>query len=369
MVERDRQLLTQRGLQVDQYVVDNPATPLASARALVQAPWNARAAHAVVAQARRTAPDVVHVHNTWFSLSPSVVTALWRAGFPVVMTLHNFRTSCINALLLRDGQPCTLCVGDHPWHGVWHRCYRDSAVLSSLAAAAVVQPRLAHTWHKAVAAFIALDESMVPLLAPGGIPSAKIAIRRNWAPDPGPRRAAPSQGSEVLFVGRLSHEKGVDLLLEAWRRAAPPGLTLAVCGDGPMRAWAEGQRVPGVSIRGPVDEDVLQQQMLTARALVFPSVCYEAGPLAPIEAAAAGLPTIISSRVGFSSRVEEHGAGWSAPAGDVQALAAALSRLGDGAQLDEAGKAARVMYEQSHSDRASYESLLEVYERVVPAQG
>jgi glycosyltransferase involved in cell wall biosynthesis len=107
--------------------------------------------------------------------------------------------------------------------------------------------------------------------------------------------------------------------------------------------------------------------MLAARALVFPSVCHEAGPLAPIEAAAAGLPMIVSSRVGVAHHVEESRAGWTVPPGDVAALADALARLSDGAALDAAGLCARAMYEGSHSDAAAYDSLLEVYERVRPA--
>jgi glycosyltransferase involved in cell wall biosynthesis len=363
VVEREHALLSAHGQQVTQFLVDNPTGAVASARALAQSAWNASAARRVVAQARRDRADVVHVHNTWFSLSPSVVRALARAGFPVVMTLHNFRTTCLNGLLLREGRTCTLCVGTHPGPGVRHRCYRDSAPLSIAAAAAIEVPRRRHVWQKDVDAFLVLDESAVPLLVAGGIPEERMVVRRNFSADPGPRADMPSRSSEVLYAGRLSEEKGVQVLLEAWPRVSSQGLTLSLCGDGPLFDRIARAQIPGVRLRGRVDRDTVQEEMLSARALVFPSICQEAGPLAPIEAAAAGLPTIISSRVGISGRMQQSGAGWSVPPDDATALAAALGRLSDAA-VDDAGRAARRLYEEDHTGAVAAASLIDVYEMV-----
>jgi glycosyltransferase involved in cell wall biosynthesis len=365
VVERERALLVRGGQQVTQVLVDNPTGALASARALAQSAWNVRAARRVVAQARRDRADVVHVHNTWFSLSPSVVHALSQAGFPVVMTLHNFRTTCLNGLLLREGRTCTLCVGTHPGPGIRHRCYRESAVLSAAAAAAVEMPRLRHVWQKDVAAFLVLDESAVPLLASGGIPQDRMVVRRNSSADPGPRANAPSRSDEVLYAGRLSEEKGVDVLLEAWPRLRQQGLTLLLCGDGPLLDQVVRAQVPGVRVLGRVDRATVQESMLSARALVFPSICHEAGPLAPIEAAAAGLPTIISSSVGVSRRLERSGAGWSVAPGDAADLAGALGRLADAAAVDDAGRAARLLYEEAHTDAVATASLIDVYQAAI----
>jgi glycosyltransferase involved in cell wall biosynthesis len=369
VVERERMLLLARGHEVTQHVVDNPTGTVASARALAQAAWNVPAARRVVAQARHDRAEVVHVHNTWFSLSPSVVRSIARAGFPVVMTVHNFRTTCLNGLLLRDGRSCTLCVGSHSGPGIRHRCYRNSAVLSAVAATAVEVPRLRHVWQDDVNAFIVLDESVRPLLASGGIPSDRMVVRRNSAADPGPRPLPPSLSDDVLYAGRLSEEKGVRVLLEAWRRSPDRGLTLSLCGDGPLRAELEQAQVPGVHVVGRVDAATLRDRMLSARALVFPSICHEAGPLAPIEAAAAGLPTLISSSVGVSARLEQAGAGWSVPADDPVALAEAFERLTDAAGVDKAGRAARLAYEESHTDEVASTALVEIYERALAETG
>jgi glycosyltransferase involved in cell wall biosynthesis len=364
VVERERALLVERGHHVTQHVVDNPTSASGSARALAQSPWNPSAARRVVAQARHDRADVVHVHNTWFSLSPSVLRGLARASFPVVMTLHNFRTACLNANLLRDGRSCTLCVGRHPWPGIRHRCYRDSTVLSVAAAATIEVSRTRNVWRDDVDTFLVLDETVVPLLASSGIPRARMVVRRNSAPDPGPRAAPPSDGNEVLYAGRLSEEKGVAVLLEAWRAAPDQGMTLLLCGDGPLLDTVAGARVPGVRVLGRVDPATLRGHMLSARALVFPSICHEAGPLAPIEAAAAGLPVVISSSVGVSGRLERARAGWSVAPDDAGALAGALARLGEDALVDDAGRAARQLYEEAHTDDIAAASLVAVYEAV-----
>ena len=367
VVERERALLAARGHQVTQHIVDNPTSAGGSARALVQSPWNMGAARQVVGQARHHRADVVHVHNTWFSLSPSVLHALARASFPVVMTLHNFRTACLNANLLRDGRSCTLCVGRPPWSGIRHRCYRDSAVLSVAAAATIEMSRIRNVWREDVDTFLVLDETVVPLLAASGIPEERMVVRRNSAADPGPRATPPSECNEVLYAGRLSEEKGVAVLLEAWRAAPDRGMTLSLCGDGPLLDSVQRARGPGVRVLGRVDPATLRSHMLSARALVFPSICHEAGPLAPIEAAAAGLPVVISSSVGVSRRLEQAHAGWSVAPGDAGALADALNRLADAALVDDAGRAARRLYEGAHTDDVAAASLVAVYEAVVAA--
>lgn len=356
----ERALLHERGHEVCSLTVANPEAAWATVRTTLKAPWNRTAARAVTEQAMRFRPDVVHVHNTWYALSPSIFPALSALRFPVVTTLHNFRTTCINALLMRDGEPCELCVGNGPGPGVRHRCYRGSAVLSSIAAATVVTARRRHVWE-VVSRFVVLDEGAVPPLVAGGIPIDRITVRPNFVPDPGARERPPSAGDEVVFAGRLSPEKGAEVLLDAWQADGPTGLRLTFYGDGPLRQALEGRHVRGVRFAGMVDAAELTAALLRARALVFPSTCREAGPLAPIEAAAAGLPLVISRDVGMAANVERRGAGWSVLRGDRKALAGALGRLVDDEAVDRAGAAARWLYLDRHGTEAAIRSLETIY--------
>jgi glycosyltransferase involved in cell wall biosynthesis len=363
-VEEDRRLLASGGHVVEQCIVGNPDHALAAAGALLRAPWNPAAARAVVARAHAFRADVVHVHNTWFALSPAVISALAAEGFPVIVTLHNFRSACANGLLQRNGLPCDLCVGSHAAHAVLHRCYRGSALLSVPAALTVTVARRRQVWQRDVSRFFALEESAIPTLIAGGVPGDRVTLRCNSVPSAKPRNLRPSVSDTVVYVGRLSPEKGPQVLLEAWRRSAPQGLRLQIYGDGPLRSSLEETHVPGVTFMGRVERDVILSSLQSARALVFPSTCREAGPLAPLEAAAAGTPIVISDLVGMAGHVASAGAGWSYAADDVGGLAGALRRLRDPAIVDLAGASALQLHADRYSPRAALATLEAVYQQV-----
>ncbi len=367
-VEADRRLLEEGGHTVGQFLVENPRGVGSATGAILRAPWNSSSARQALDHARSFRPDIVHVHNTWFALSPAVISTLSTASYPVLVTLHNFRTVCANGLLQRGGRPCSLCVGSHAGHAVIHRCYRGSAVLSASAALTIELARRRGVWGGKVDEFFVLEESAVPPLVAGGIPEDRITIRPNFVSDAEPRAATPSTSSDVVFVGRLSPEKGPDLLLDAWRRATPAGLRLRVYGDGPLRPLLETTGAPQVSFMGRVPPAEIRRALGTARALVFPSTCREAGPLAPLEAAAAGLPIVMSDSVGMSGRVAGAGAGWSFPSGDPGALAARLAQLRDNAAVDRAGAAALAMHERYYSPNRALHELESAYRRAYVRQ-
>ncbi len=158
----------------------------------------------------RTAPEIVHVHNTFPLISPAVFSEVAARRLPVVATLHNFRTTCVNAQLFRDGEPCELCVGRGPWRGVLHRCYRRSAAASMPLAASIAFHRLRGTWTYDVSRFIALAQFARDRFVTSGIPGDRIDVIPNFVPRPAERRKGP--GDYFLFLGRITVEKGLDLL-------------------------------------------------------------------------------------------------------------------------------------------------------------
>jgi glycosyltransferase involved in cell wall biosynthesis len=354
-------LLTQAGHQVIPYVAENPVGAGPTASAMLASPWNPAAARRLRAAARRARPDVAHVHNTWFALTPSVVAALDGIGVPVVATLHNYRLICANASLFRDGRPCEDCVGTHPWHGVQHRCYRGSAVSSAAVAATISLNRAVGTWDRHVGLFLALNDFARDRFVAGGLPADRVWVKPNSVADPGPRPGPPSGSRTVLFAGRLTPEKGAGVLLEAWRRLAPAGLELVVAGDGPMRAELERRPPPGVRFLGQLDPAAVQGWMLRSRALVFPTWLYEGQPMSVLEAFAAGLPVLASRLGGNAELVGALGDGWLAPARDPAALAERLADLADDASVDQAGAAARRLYEERFAERHNLRALEAAY--------
>lgn len=360
VVRAEATLLRAGGHEVVEYHVQNPTGAVEASAAMALASWNPLTARAVRAQVERAQPDVAHVHNTWFTLSPSVHRALAAAGIPAVMTLHNFRLQCVNGLLLRDGQVCEDCVGTHPWRGVIHRCYRQSFASSAVGASTIALNRRLGTWDH-VAIFLVMTEFGRERAVASGLPAERVVVKPHVVPDPGPRQAPPSTSTTVRFVGRLSEEKGLDTLLAAWAAAAPEGLQLELIGDGPMRPELERRRSEGVDLVGPLPPAEVTRRMLSARALVFPSVWYETFGLVVAEAAAAGLPVLASDLGGTPELVGGGTGGWLVKAGDASAWASALTILNDGRALDSAGLAGRRIYEARLSPAIGLSRLESIY--------
>jgi glycosyltransferase involved in cell wall biosynthesis len=173
----------------------------------------------------------------------------------------------------------------------------------------------------------------------------------------------------VLFVGRLAYQKGIDVLLAAWRRLGPTGLELAVVGDGPQQAELERRPVPGVRLDGRLDAAAVRARMLAGRALVFPSRSYEVQPLVVLESLAAGLPVLASDLGGMPELLEPLGPGWLAPAGEPSGWAAALDRLTDAEGVEQASERARAHYEEAFTPAAAIAALETAYDWAQRAAG
>jgi glycosyltransferase involved in cell wall biosynthesis len=359
-VAADCALLRDSGHHVVLHEAVNPTGRVAAARALAVAPWNASAVRAIGVRIRELQPDIVHVHNTWFALGPAPLRQIRDAGIPMVMTTHNFRLVCVAGTLFRDGHLCEECVGTHPWRGVLHRCYRDSAAASLASAVTIATHRAAKTWD-GVSVYLAPSAFIRDRLVLGGVPMDRVRVRSNHAPDPGPRVMAPSKSSIVLVVGRLTAEKGVDVLVDAWARHRPGHLELVLVGEGPLRDSLEARAVPGVRFTGQLDRSAVDGLMQRARWLAVPSRTPEVQGLAVIEAMAAGLPTLVTDSGALPEAVD-HDPSFLVPVGASPAdWSTALATMSD-STLDDAGHKARDRYLVRHTPAAVLTSLLEAYE-------
>ena len=357
----EAEVLRRAGHELITYTAHNPQAAVPAAASLVVSAWNPVAARNVRAVAERVRPDVAHVHNTWFALSPSVIAALDGAGVPVVMTLHNYRLLCVNASLFRDGRPCEDCVGTHPWHGVRHRCYRGSVGGSAAVACAISVNRALGTWRRHVRLFLALNEFARDRFIRGGLPPERVRVKPNFVADPGPRAVPPSRSRSVLYVGRLESKKGVDVLLEAWRRRQPAGLELVVIGDGPLRDVLARRAPLGVRFEGWLAPDAVRRWLLQARALVFPTLLYEGQPMSILESCAAGLPVLASRLGGNAELLRPAGPEWLVGSGDPDAWARALGVLDDSARVDQVGGVLRQLYERRFNEHEGRRLLEAAY--------
>jgi glycosyltransferase involved in cell wall biosynthesis len=361
VVAADARILRSAGHTVTQYMVPNPTKGLETGMRLGLSLWNPAAGRRFRRQLEVAKPDIVHIHNTWFSLTPSVAYEARRAGVPVVMTLHNYRLSCATGQFFRNGSECTDCLRGSAFNGLLHRCYQHSFTASAFAAANTGIHRQLDTWNKNVDRFICLSEFAKALFVEAGIPEEKLHVRHNCVADPGERPAPASKSRQLAYIGRLSGEKGVRGLLEAWRLARVEGVELLVVGDGPEREALKAMRVPGVLVTGPVDHRAVLETLCSVRCLLLPSLWFEGEPMIVVEALAAGTPVLASNLGGIPELLGHGSAGWLTKARDVGAWRSSLQNLSHNADVDAKSRAARDRYLARHTPSAGLKSLVDIY--------
>lgn len=356
VVESEVALLQEAGHDVRLVTVSNDdiSGPVASAKAFIKAPFDPARARWIRNMIERYGIDVVHVHNAFPLLTPAVHIGASAAGAAVVQTLHNYRLFCANALLLRDGKVCELCVGGRSWPALEHRCYRGS-LPGTLAVVRMQRQMRAQRWRDSVDQFVALTGFAAGKLAEAGLPADRISVKPNFcAASPAPLTSR--QG--FLFVGRLSPEKGVHILLEAWRQL--PDLHLTVVGDGPDSAALRKGAPHNVNFTGPLSSADVQKCMEAAAALVMPSVWYEGFPMTVVEAYASGLP-VIASRIGSLAEVVRHGeTGLLFEPGSASSLVSTV-RGADQIQLTRMQATTLAEYRLHYTPERNLDTLLSIY--------
>lgn len=309
-----------------------------------------------------TRPDIVHVHNFFPLLSPSIYGVCNAHAVPVVQTLHNYRTICANAMLTRENAPCELCVAGSPYQGVRHRCYRDSAVATLPLARMIAANRAAGTWQRRVDRFIALTDFARSRFLAAGFPADKVVTKPNFVADPGPPATSrdAGDGGFALFVGRLAAEKGIETLMRAWETLDVP---LVVAGDGPMRPLVDASASAQITAIGWKTSAEVATEMTRARFLVMPSTWYEGFPMTLVEAFALGRPVLVS-RLGSMAEVVEDGFnGLHVNPGDPVDWAAKVRWAYEHPQdMAVMGDNARRLYEQRYTAQHNYDMLMRIYE-------
>jgi len=325
--------------------------------------WNRQTYEELRELIARERPDVVHCTNIFPLISPAVYDAADQAGVAVVQALRNYRLMCPNALFFRDGRVCEDCLGKPiPWPAVAHTCYQHSRVVSAGTVAMLTMHRARRVWTRKVDLYFAPSEFTRRKYVEAGLPADRIAVKPNCVdPDPGP---GEGKGGYVVFVGRLSREKGVETLLEAWEKLSLDA-GLRVVGDGPladdvMRAAARDRRIEWLG-RQPMRE--VLRIVGDAACLVMPSLWYETFGRAIVEAFSRGTPVVVSGLGAMAELVDDGRTGFHARPGDAADLAAKLERiLVDGEARARMRVAAREEYLRKFTADPNHDRLMEIYE-------
>ena len=361
VVEAEVSLLREHGHEVEMYRQHNDAlNHMPRALAAISTVWSRRSAGDIDALCEHFKPEVIHVHNTFPLISPSLYWAAGKRHVPVVQTLHNFRLLCPQAIFLRDGKICEDCIGKLPWRSVTRKCYRESAAQSAVVAGMLSAHRALGTYRDRVTRYIALNRFARDKYVEGGLPAARFRIKPNFVSS----AAAPTWENRRggLYVGRLSSEKGLEVLAAA---AGPSdGAPLEVIGGGPLEALA--REAFGARYLGYLPLEEIMARMGRARFLVLPSICYENSPRTIVEAFSCGLP-VIASRLGALADIVRDGAtGLLFNAGDAADLAAKIAWAeSHPEQMLHMGRAAREEYETQYTPQRNHALLMDIYEDAI----
>lgn len=365
-VRREVSLLARHGQDVTTLLFANAGSPLESSLALLRSARNRVSEERLAETIGNFAPDLVHFHNVWFRGSYSLPSVARSMGVPVVSSLHNFRHICASGDFFRDGSPCTDCLTGSSISAVKHRCYRSSAIGSAIAARNVVKGQRGVVVAEVSDRLLVLSSKAISLYLQAGVPSSKIVKVNNFVEEPPTRMGRPSESKTYLFVGRDSPEKGLSLLLDAWRIFVTgyPNYRLLLAGVGGERAFP-----PGVRALGTLSRDRVTELMLSARGLVFPSICFENQPLVVLEAFAAGIPVVTHMGNSAAEIVGPAWAGKVVPLAQPSDFAIALADLTHDRTVNELGTNARQAYFASYTPKVKIAELEALYQGVIDETG
>ncbi len=405
--------------------------------------WNGETYREFRKLLRKEKPNIVHCHNTFPLISPSIYWACAKENVPVVQTLHNYRLLCLNAFLFRKKNTRDLAWSSPPnphhppptvhrleiceaclrksikWPGIWHKCYRNSRAGSLVVALMLLLHKLIGTWSKKVTTYIVLSEFQKQKMMEGYFPVEKILVKPNFIQiiekdshnnaQEGDFNESNESQSDVLtsdsdltcgkpyalFVGRLSAEKGCDVLIHAWKLFCkkiehlqgekinsddPSSIDnnqlstrdnrpqLIIVGDGPKRELLQilatsNQQPTAIHFLGHKPKSEVLSLMRNAQFLIFPSIWYETFGLTVVEAGLQKKASLISDQSVVATFVKDRKTGVLFKTGFVNDLANKIEwAFTHPNEMQEMGKKAWQCFDEKYSAKTSYKQLIEIYQ-------
>ena len=306
-------------------------------------------------------PDVVHVHNYFPLISPSIFYCCFFKNVPVVHTLHNFRAICPTAILAFKGRINERSVRGSAFWTVIDRVYKNSYFGSFSLYAMVSFHKKFRTWQRCVTRFICLTEFSKQKYIEAGWPSEKLSVKPNFVNYPGTPKHSGKKGA--IYVGRLSEEKGIQILLDAWNNISYP---LTVVGDGPLKEAILKQSNPNVHYVGFKNSSEVIQLLESAAFIVMPSTCYEGLPMVLIEAFSVGTPAIVSNIGGMKEVVQDKYSGLHFNVAESEDLFRQVNKLiADPQLLVTLSEGAKQSYFNNYDEKSNYCTLMNIYQLAI----
>lgn len=362
VVHEEIKLLKDNGITTDLLAFSNEKSSLLN---VLQMAFNINAYKKTLQRIKEFEPDIIHIHNLHFAASPSVVYAIKKSNVSFVMTLHNYRLICPSALLFYNGKSFLNSIRKiFYWKAIQNRVYRNSYPLTFLLSITIKMHQLAGTWKNAKK-IIVLNQSSKNIFENSSINAGenKFILKPNFCAAP---QIIPKNTSDnFLYVGRLSAEKGIDLLLNVF---AKNGYTLNIAGDGPFKEKVVdyATRFSNIKFLGLVNKDQVFSLMKSCTALVFPSIWPEGMPLTIIEALACGMPVITSKSGAMLDMITDEFDGLYFETGNEEdlKLKTQLWRNLSEERKNQFRKNALISYNKKYTPEENFKQLINIYNTV-----
>lgn len=363
VVTEELKLLKANGVEVEMLQFTNDKKML---RNIMQMPFNFSSYKKTLKKIQAFNPDIVHIHNLHFAASPSVVYAVTKTKKPFVCTLHNYRLLCPSAILFHRGRPFLNSINKaFPWKAVAGGVYKNSRLLTFWMALSMQVHHWAKTWQRCNR-FIVLSNYARHLFLTSKLMlrEEQVVVKPNFCSVP--KLPPPDPGRHFLFVGRLSEEKGIRLLLTVFSTLS---YKLKIAGDGPLKeeVMTICTKHSNIEYVGSLQKEALFSVMANASVLLFPSIWFEGMPLTIIEAFAIGTPVIASRLGAMDDMVIPHHNGLHFEAGSIQGLKDVIEEWQHLSQNEKEvyRRNAVDTYNDFYTPQKNAEQLLSIYATVI----
>lgn len=369
--KREGALLENHGHQVIRYNPSNDGFyemgSIGKLYTALQIPWSVSAARHIREFVKKEKPDIAHVHNFFPLISPSVYHTLKAEGIPVIQTLHDFRFLCVTAFFMRDGNICEECKGGSVFRSIWHGCFKGSRIGTIPVALMLKLNQYLDTFRKRIDAYICLTKFQKKIFAEACFDENKLYVKPNFVEDISDGNKI-IKGDYAVFVGRLGEEKGVKILIEAWRTLQE--VPLKIIGDGPdgdkSKKMVSDFGIKNIEFLGFRPHGECMRVLDGANFLVMPSIGYETFGLTIIEAFSQGKPVIASNLGAMADLVIDNKTGLLFNPGNPNDLGDKVRWLWENPdECKRLGQNARREYEAKYTPEKNYEMLMEIYRGVI----
>lgn len=366
---REKDLLEKHGDEVFFYTRDNKETDsynlIQKINFFCETIYSRRTEENIKNIIRDFKPDVAYTHNIFPLISPSVYHTLHKEQIPCVQNVQDYRWLCPNGVFFINNRVCERCKNGAYWNAVRFKCFRNSFLLSGLYATTISINRYRGVFKK-VDAFLCTTEFNKKKLMEAGIEERRLFIKPNYL-DISSIEPSYGNGDYVIFLGRLSPEKGLWTLIYAFERLKD--LKLSIVGTGPLeeslKKYIYEKGIKNVSVEGFKQGSEKDNLLKNALFMVFPSEWYEHFPIVLLEAFAFGKP-VVASDIGNMPLIVENGkSGLLFKAGNVDDLAEKIKNLSqDSSQIISMGIYARRKIESGYTPEINYRILKSIFQKV-----